>query len=49
MWQGIVIFIVIVLFVIGGLLAFWRNAKSPLPKNLPPPLKDDDENEDDRS
>lgn len=45
--DGAWIFLLIVLFMAGGLAAFWRNAKSELPKNLPPPLKDDDE-EDDR-
>ena len=43
MRTGILIFIFIVLFIAGGLIAFWRNAKAPLPKNLPPPLKDEDE------
>lgn len=43
MWQGVVIFGMVVLFIAGGLIAFWRSAHSALPKNLPPPLKDDDE------
>ena len=40
------IFLLIVLFIAGGLLGFYRNAKQPLPKNLPPPLPDDPEDED---
>lgn len=45
MRQGILIFGLIVLFVVGGLVAFWRNSKTELPKNLPPPLKDEDEDD----
>ena len=42
MHTGIVIFGLILLFLLGGLLAFYRNAKQPLPKNLPPPLPEND-------
>lgn len=45
MWQGVVIFLMVALFIAGGLIAFWRSAHSSLPKNLPPPLKDEDEEE----
>jgi hypothetical protein len=45
MSQGFWIFILIVVFLAGGLMAFWRNAKSELPKNLPPPLPPDDDEE----
>ena len=38
MSTGIIIFGLILLFLLGGLLAFYRNSKQPLPKNLPPPL-----------
>ena len=43
MSSGLIIFIVIVLFVAGGLFAFRRDANRELPKNLPPPLQDEDE------
>ena len=43
--SGLIIFIVIVLFVAGGLFAFRRDANRELPKNLPPPLKDEDDEE----
>ncbi len=45
MRPAIVIFILAVLFMAGGLLAFLRNARQDLPKNLPPPLKDDPEDD----
>lgn len=43
--EGAWIFLLIIAVIAGGLIAFWRNAHSELPKNLPPPLKDDDEDE----
>ncbi len=43
MSKGLIALGLIILFMLGGLLAFWRNAKLPLPKNLPPPLPDDDD------
>jgi len=43
---GLIIFVLVVLFIVGGLLAFWRNAHSKLPDNLPPPLKEEDEDQD---
>jgi hypothetical protein len=42
---GLIAFLLIVAFIAGLLFAFRRNAKQPLPKNLPPPLQDDDEDE----
>ncbi len=45
MWIAIVILVLVVLFIAGGLLGFWKNAHSPLPKNLPPPLKDEPEDD----
>ena len=36
----------IIVFIVGGLMTFYNDAKRPLPKNLPPPLPDDDEEED---
>lgn len=44
MWTGIIIFGLVVIFMAGGLLAFRANARLPLPKNLPPPLPDKEEN-----
>jgi hypothetical protein len=44
MWTGIIIFGLVVIFMAGGLLAFRANARLPLPKNLPPPLPDNEEN-----
>lgn len=41
MRPAIIIFLLAVGLMAGGLLAFLRNAKQDLPKNLPPPLKDD--------
>lgn len=41
--DGAWIFLLIVLFVAGGLVAFWRNSKTELPKNLPPPLQDEED------
>jgi hypothetical protein len=46
MSTGLIIFIFVILFIAGGLLAFWRNAHSKLPDKLPPPLPDEDEDED---
>jgi hypothetical protein len=43
MRPAILIFLLAVALMAGGLLAFLRNAKQDLPKNLPPPLKDDPE------
>jgi hypothetical protein len=40
---GLIAFLLIVAFIAGGLLAFRRDANRPLPKNLPPPLKDEDD------
>ena len=45
MWKPILIFALIVLFIVGGLYGFKFAARTGLPKNLPPPLEDD---EDDR-
>ena len=41
MQTAIVIFLLAVALMAGGLLAFLRNARQDLPKNLPPPLKDE--------
>jgi len=46
-YTGILIFLLVLAFVAGSLFAFRRDAKQPLPKNLPPPLKDEDEDEED--
>jgi len=43
MTTGLVILLIVVAFIVSGLMALYRNAKQPLPKNLPPPLKDEDE------
>lgn len=43
MSKGLIAFGLIILFVLGGLLAFRSNARLPLPKNLPPPLQDEDD------
>lgn len=40
--KGWMLFGLIVLFVLGGLLAFWRSARSNLPEKMPPPLKDEE-------
>ncbi len=40
---GLIVLGLIIVFVVGGLLAFRFNAGSPLPGNPPPPLKDDDD------
>jgi len=45
MRTAIVIFLLAVVLMGGGLLAFYRNARQELPKNLPPPLKDDPEDD----
>lgn len=45
MSKGLIAFGLIILFTLGGLLAFRSNARLPLPKNLPPPLTDDDEDD----
>jgi hypothetical protein len=43
---GLIIFGLIIVFILGGLLALRANARLPLPKNLPPPLLNDgDEND----
>ena len=41
MRPAILIFLLAGALMAGGLLAFLRNAKQDLPKNLPPPLKDE--------
>lgn len=46
MKPGLLVFGLIIAFIVGGLLTFRADAKRPLPKNLPPPLKDEDEDED---
>lgn len=46
MSTGLIVFGLIVVFMVGGLLTFLRNARQPLPKNLPPPLKDEDADHD---
>jgi len=38
---AIIIFLLAIALMAGGLLAFLRNARQDLPKNLPPPLKDE--------
>jgi hypothetical protein len=43
MSKGLIAFALIVVFMLGGLLAFRSNARLPLPKNLPPPLKDEND------
>lgn len=43
MLAGVLIFLLIIAFVAGGLFALRKDAKRPLPKNLPPPLKDEDD------
>ena len=43
MKTGLWLFLLILLFVAAGLLTFYRDARRPLPKNLPPPLEDDDD------
>lgn len=45
MRSAIIIFLLAVALMAGGLLAFLRNARQDLPKNLPPPLKDDPEDD----
>lgn len=45
MSRGLIAFGLIIVFILGGLLAFRANARLPLPKNLPPPLQDEDEEE----
>ena len=45
MWKPIGIFALIVLFIGGTLYGFRLAARSGLPKVLPPPLKDDDEDD----
>lgn len=47
MHPGLWLFLLIVLFVAGGLFTFYRDSKRPLPKNLPPPLQDDPDELDD--
>jgi hypothetical protein len=42
---AIIIFLLAVALMAGGLLAFLRNARQDLPKNLPPPLKDEPEDD----
>lgn len=42
MSKGWIVFGLIIIFMLGGLLAFRSNARLPLPRNLPPPLPDDD-------
>jgi hypothetical protein len=39
---GLAIFILIIVFVGGGMFALRADAKRPLPKNLPPPLEDEE-------
>jgi len=46
MWKPFVIFALIALFIAGGLYGFKFAARTGLPKVLPPPLKDEDEEED---
>jgi hypothetical protein len=46
--KGLIAFGLIIIFMLGGLLAFRSNARLPLPKNLPPPLKDDEDEEEDK-
>lgn len=41
MKPAIIIFLLAIALMAGGLLAFLRNARQDLPKNLPPPLKDE--------
>jgi hypothetical protein len=38
---GLLIFLMAVALLAGGLVAFLRNARQDLPKNLPPPLEDE--------
>jgi cbb3-type cytochrome oxidase subunit 3 len=45
MWRAILILALAVLFIAGGLLAFWRNSRQELPKNLPQPLPDEPEDD----
>jgi len=45
MSKGLLIFLLVLAFVAVGLMRLYRDSKRPLPKNLPPPLKDDDEDE----
>jgi hypothetical protein len=45
MWKGVVAVIFAVLVVAGGLLAFLKSAREPLPKGLPKPLTDKDDEE----
>ena len=45
MSKGFIALGLIIVFVLGGLLTFRADAKRPLPKNLPPPLPDDDEDD----
>ena len=40
---GFIAFLLILGFLATRLIALRRDAKRPLPKNLPPPLKDDEE------
>jgi hypothetical protein len=42
MKTGFLIFLLMLVYVAGLLLAIRRDAKRPLPKILPPPLKDED-------
>ena len=46
MATGIAIFVLILLLVGAGLMPLYRDSKRPLPKNLPPPLKDEDDEDD---
>ncbi|HTE41796.1 MAG TPA: hypothetical protein VK629_13275 [Steroidobacteraceae bacterium] len=45
---GIIVFVLVVAFVVSGMIALRNDAKRPLPKNLPPPLKDEEEDEGNR-
>jgi hypothetical protein len=46
MSKGLIAFGLIIVFMLGGLLAFRSNARLPLPKHLPPPLKDEEDEKD---
>jgi hypothetical protein len=43
MKTGLLIFLLILAYTAVHLLVIRKDAKRPLPKNLPPPLKDEDE------
>jgi hypothetical protein len=43
---GLLVFGLIIVFLMGGLMTLRADAKRPLPKNLPPPLKDDEDEDD---